>query len=252
MSVWDRITKAGLLVNLAVGLLVLIPVLFGYMAYVRGILPQSVPNWSLVIALVAGILLGILAGLLRRNARKSNSLSRSETHDTIRFDYRSANPRLHDWRITSKGEGEARFESTRDGRRGRVLNITLGANQYMDYSVSSSLSSATTMSLILKPGSEWFALFYIAVRSQDGTASKDVWISATYSNRAPEYYRDSKSEWRIELLPNQLENGWTELLVDLQDSVRKTFGREGWQYNRLLKIRLRGELTIAQIGFCDT
>ena len=55
------------------------------------------------------------------------------------------------------------------------------------------------------------------------------------------------NEWLIYLPKMSDTGGWIQLEVDLPDQVKKTFGREGWQFDQLKKFRIRGHLSIAEI-----
>jgi hypothetical protein len=119
----------------------------------------------------------------------------------------------------------------------------------MHYDVSQDESSATQVNLTLKPGADWFVCFNVRVVSLESSIGRDVWLSAKFSKKDPLYYKDSKAEWKIELPKTILEKDWALLSINLPKSVEATFGKEGWEYEKLTRIKLRGDLTIARIEF---
>lgn len=55
------------------------------------------------------------------------------------------------------------------------------------------------------------------------------------------------NEWELPIDPPPLGDGWHHLDIDLVDAVNQTWGQKGWRLSELVKIRLRGELSISPI-----
>ena len=249
-SVWDRLDRFNLVLQLCAGLMFLAPLLSNVKTWVREGLTASVP-WSLAVTAIGAILLFWLikkrpiARQTLNTAKPNNSLGR------IHFDYVSGNPRMHDWAITTHPQGfrEPEFKPLMDGNFGRVLQIIPKGPYYMDRDVSQDESSATQVNVTLKSGLESFVCFNVRVVASEGSIGRDVWLSAKFSKKDPFYYMDSKVEWKIELPKTILEKDWALLSINLPESVEATFGKEGWEYEKLIRIRLRGDLTIARMEF---
>lgn len=122
----------------------------------------------------------------------------------------------------------------------------------MDYDIPLYLSQATVVDVVLRPEGEWFISFFVSVESLTTSAYDTVWLSATKGGDSPTYYIDGKRECKAELPPENLENGWIRLRVNLVDFMSATFGKDGWQYQRVLRIRLRGAFAISKINFRST
>lgn len=69
-------------------------------------------------------------------------------------------------------------------------------------------------------------------------------------NIGPTRFEESWTEGIVELVGNQLRDGWMSFDVSLDDAVAKTFGKQGFFYGdhgKLLRIRLRGTLSLSEI-----
>lgn len=69
-------------------------------------------------------------------------------------------------------------------------------------------------------------------------------------NIGPTRVEDQWNEGVVELIGKQLRDGWMSFDVSLDDAVARTFGKRDFFYGKhgkLLKIRLRGSLSISEI-----
>lgn len=250
-SIWDLLQRLNLILQLGAGLMVLAPLLSNVPTWLSEGFTVTVPAWSLIVAAIGAIL---LVWLIKKRPITRQTLNTSKPNNSlgrIYFDYPSGNPLMHDWVMWANPQGsrEPEFKSVMDGRFGRVLQINPRDPYYIDHDVSGSESSANQVNVTLKPGAEWFVCFGVRVVSSEGSIGQDVWLSAKFSNKDPLYYKDSKDEWKIELLKTTLGKDWALLSINLPESVEATFGKDGWGYEKLTRIRLRGDLTIARIEF---
>ena len=246
-SWWDRLGKLNLILQLIATLTVVVPLLLNIETWVGQGITAPVPAWTLIVLIVGVVLFGWLVTrwlAIRKNLKIPRS---TKSLGLIYFNYNSGNPRTHDWVVSTQPQPE--FKSLVDGIYGRVLQIIPKGPYHMDYDVSQDESSATQVNLTLKPGADWFVCFKVRVVSLESSIGRDVWLSAKFSKKDPLYYKDSKDEWKIELPKTILEKDWALLSINLPESVEATFGKEGWEYEKLTRIRLIGDLTIAIIEF---
>jgi hypothetical protein len=62
----------------------------------------------------------------------------------------------------------------------------------------------------------------------------------------------SAEEWKIFVNGHRLKDGWTSYDLSLPDEMGRTFLPEGWFYaGQLLRLRLRGSLSISPIDFAN-
>lgn len=93
------------------------------------------------------------------------------------------------------------------------------------------------------------AAFYLSVKvtSRDGNKSNSVWIC--YVALSDEVRQTYEKEWNVPMTGDILEGGWTAAKISIADDVNKSFGNDGWVYNSIECIRLRGSLSISSITF---
>jgi hypothetical protein len=71
-------------------------------------------------------------------------------------------------------------------------------------------------------------------------------------NIGPPHIDDRYNEGVLSISGKPLRGGWESFDLVLDDVVRDTFGKRGFiygAYGKLLRIRLRGSLSISPIGF---
>ena len=57
------------------------------------------------------------------------------------------------------------------------------------------------------------------------------------------------SKWSFEVQGEILEDGWILVKLSINDEVASTFGKEGFVYQSLRCLRIRGSLAISPITF---
>jgi hypothetical protein len=55
------------------------------------------------------------------------------------------------------------------------------------------------------------------------------------------------SEYTVEIDPPSLGRGWRKIILSLPDEIERSWGRDGWYYQGLRTIRLRGKLGISPL-----
>ena len=181
--------------------------------------------------------------------------------DWVDFDY-SDSPENHGWDVKYKGAPEPTIATTKDGRWGRVLQIQSNLaeipptpetpNYHMDYQVPSrSQKKANHVKFIFKPGA-WYLLYVkVGIRNNGGTMRKEVWLNFRIGDRPPRRHPDYPSEWLLDLQKEWEEEKWvTSIAVDLREAVKDSFGTEGtggWEFERLIGFRIRGDMHLAKI-----
>lgn len=243
---WDKLNKISIVSGI-VSFLILIILLLA--PKVREIIGIIIPFWifvpSIIIAFTLGLNLARLLGLPSGHnyKRKANRVG------LMLFNYESARPEYHHWDINPHrgSPGFPILESIVDGTHGRVLKITRKNEYTMYYKFSQDETCARSARITLLPGPEWWISFRIGVTDSTQSTSKEFWLSTRFGQKDPPMFKDSRTEWKFYLPKIESKNEWTILHADLMDLTKETFGQQGWTYQKLIGIQLRGDMTIAQI-----
>jgi hypothetical protein len=124
--------------------------------------------------------------------------------------------------------------------------VSANGRYALDYEVGPSGSLCNFVEFALKPSRESIVYVKIKVRSRDGSESAEVWLAHRIGNEPPKKL-DPPIEWQIFVPGEVLDNEWLLLKLSIPDEVQNTFGRDGWVYQSLLRIRLRGSMSISPI-----
>lgn len=172
----------------------------------------------------------------------------------------------HGWNVDigspPKQAPEPTFTSLKEGLWGRVLKIesnltklppNLGEPNYcMDYELTDQTEqTANYVKFIFKKG-KWYILYTkIIIKNKDGSKTNDVWLHIQIGKKLPRPDKNYKAEWAIDVPMEKKEKGWiTSAPINLKEMVKKTYGTigtEGWEFDRLIGFRLRGNMQIAKI-----
>ena len=76
-----------------------------------------------------------------------------------------------------------------------------------------------------------------------------MWLALQIGTGIPTPVEEGEHEWIVFLAVHPFKGDWVNLVLDLPQSVEATYGRQGWCYDQLLAIRVRGHLTLARIDF---
>jgi hypothetical protein len=172
----------------------------------------------------------------------------------IGFDYLPASP-LDDgkgWK-RAYGSGTPSFRTDPDFPGSLVMDVTNGEFA-MDHRVPPHATLCDRLELTIKYTQSTMIFTGIDVTSRDGSQRKKVWIKYYPGNRPPEQTKDAPHdpstqlpEQTVWITPELLHNGWMAFAIALPETVTRALGAQGWVYNSLWAIRLRGLLSISPI-----
>jgi hypothetical protein len=192
----------------------------------------------------AGVVLFLLAAfaLFVSLSLKQKGLSE------IRFDYLpERSPEERGWELVmDQGTIRPTFSlgDTLDADKCLYLG---GAGYRLDYRLElhESLCRAVGYSAKLKDPDTSVVYAQVRMTSKDGNGDKDGWIGHKFDTTAGSKKLDA-GEWTLTDPGKPLtKTGWRSFRWSLQEEVERTFGADGgWVYKRLLRIRLRGTLSI--------
>jgi len=199
-----------------------------------------------VVLFVLGFLLGRYVARRRRGASHLTRIS------DIKFDYLPSPPTEHGWELkveateSRTGGQEPEFARATDSRMPGAIRIEPRGGYRLDYRVPDNESLANVIECEAKY--EHNAKIYARVRmtSRDrASQQRDGWLSFAIGAGAPKCFNEG--EWQVPAQEQLLEGGWVSLKLVLEDAVGRTFGREGYVYERLLTLRVRGQISLTPV-----
>jgi hypothetical protein len=183
-----------------------------------------------------------------------SDVSVSQSLDEIRFDYLPESPIERKHWVKAYGTGIPTFKVNPE-MRGLSMEVT-GGEFAMDYRVPDHATLCDRLRFTAKYTRDSTMIFTGPnVASKDGSQRRTVWIKYYHGDRPPEAAKDVPPRQPTRL-PEQtvwinavvLQGGWMAFDIALPSVVRSALGSQGWVYNSLCKIRLRGCLSISPIS----
>lgn len=211
----------------------------------------QVPFWLSVSTALSCFLLGFLIG---KKKKPSNHISKLKRLGQVGFDFLPDSPDKHGWEIVLEPENGAtetplppEFSISTESPVAGALSISNKDRYFMDFLVDQTQGMAEFIEFYCKYIRS--ASFYLNVKvtSRDGSQNDSVWLCYLPAReRAIQAY---KNEWQIPMPGEVLEGGWTAAKISVADDISRTFGKDGWVYRSIQRIRLRGSLDISPITF---
>lgn len=204
------------------------------------------PTWLIIAIVLIGVLFSVpLLWRLFGHRRKPIRV--------IKFNYLPESPTMHGWDLTVDNPNKVppEFQRVDDGFVGPVLCIQSKQSYYMDFEVSPAERVCRSVEFIakLKPSSAFYAK--VRLQSDDQSSSKDGWLTFDIGRGNPKLVETGMNEWIVYVSPRRLKGDWLLIRINLPRQVKKTFGKSGWQFDRLFALRLRGEMCLANIALYD-
>jgi len=174
----------------------------------------------------------------------------------IRFDYLpERDPENEGWELVMDQRPDRPTFSVASDPPGDDKCLCIRGTGYrLDYKTELGESSCKTVQYSAKLGDSDASVVYAQVRmvSRDGQIEWDGWIGHKFDTTRSTKKLDD-GEWTLRdpgtLLPN---TKWRSFAWSLPEEVERTFGKGGvWFYKRLLRIRLRGPLSVTPIRLLE-
>jgi hypothetical protein len=206
----------------------------------------SVPAWLLMATTITAMIFGWLLGR-RTTAKTAFRNQRFKRIGQITFDYLPDLPTNHNWTLKTENDEKLapEFTSAVDTPLPGSILISSKGKYRLDYEVGQSASLCNFVELASKLSKDAVIYVKVKVRSRDLSESAEVWLGHVIGNDQPK--KISPIEWQISTRGEVLDNEWLLLKLAISDEVRNTFGRQGWVYQSLLRVRLRGTMSISPI-----
>jgi len=174
----------------------------------------------------------------------STPLQKRQPLEKISFDYWDS-PDMHGWEILD--QPPLMYKHITDGFVGESLEISSYEGHAIDYRVNSPAAGfGNIIEYVIKPDHKTMVYTKIKVLSENNTTTKDIWLAFVPGAEKPKRIYDG-DEWTVYITPQQLGGGWLLYQVDLKEVAKETIETDGWNLEKIIAFRLRGNLSIASI-----
>jgi len=212
-------------------------------------------DWVTVGLAFAG---GFVATLIGRRVdrRRSNSSAVEHFVWRIGFDYLPDSPLTHGWEFVKEdGAISPQLLPLLPGAPvSPGLQIVPAGWYGIEHSVSLDGKTCDTLSFAAKFSDLGRFYVFVEVTSMDGsTVVQRKWLRFRASNFAETPTSDrTGNEWGLSMTGRSLGQDWRAYDIALRENVRDAIGNQGLIYRQVLKVRLRGALSISAIRFRKT
>ena len=202
---------------------------------------------SIVVSITLSVVLVYMLGL-NSPEQTSNLL----TLETIQFDYPDS-PLQHDWKLVEGNTELIAFTQIVDPKVGNALRITSPEENFygLDLELNPRVKEfGDYLEVVSRYDDESASIYtYIGMTRIDG-AYQTGWLKYKLGEGGPlpSQKTTGENEWVLYLTPESFSNtNWVKLQVDLDQAVHDTYGTDDWSFDKLLKFRIRGNITIDNI-----
>lgn len=208
---------------------------------------RQAPLWQLAILwvlmfIVALLALRYMAG--RKLQREVPACDLPEEH-LGQVDFLPSSPLEHGWRFAELASSAQRpkfYTADKAPERGSITICAQGEYK-LDYALLENLQCANVAKFLYKlPASVYF---HVRMISRDGQRHRTGYLGVGHGSDAPHNWNDG--EWQVFANAKPLAAGWYSATFALEDAVQQSFGQEGWRFDALLEIRVRGNTTVSPI-----
>ncbi|MFW5804672.1 MAG: hypothetical protein ACOCWG_05530 [bacterium] len=136
-----------------------------------------------------------------------------------------------------------------DGEYDTVLKINTKPDCFFDYSFGGNEPDKNKKNIeciITNDGKSTF-YFIIEVISKTGKKPPNKYLKVKKGTNSPKRHLNGKNEWEVYIEPESNNRNWKTYKVNLNEFTKQTFGKDGWKFHKLIGIRVRGSMSIAQI-----
>ena len=177
----------------------------------------------------------------------------NQSIQTINFHY-SDTPINHGWSFVDGDISQVVFNPIYENQKIEGIEVTTPVRWGMDFGLEpSAMTFGKALEFAIVPRQDAVIYALINLGKSDGT-NKTGWLQFVYCNNGvTPIIRNSlgSDEWQVCVTPISHEGDWLLFRVDLIDAVKKTFSTDGWSFQGLNKIRIRGNLSLDYISIYE-
>jgi hypothetical protein len=209
----------------------------------------------IIAALLAAVATVISSVIQNRTAQRAIStetpVPSKHLLQRIDFDYEDS-PTVHGWQMTEGDERQLIFEHTDDNFVGSAIKITSPTRYKLEYDISPQAEAGTAIEFVADLKGDAAIYLQVGLEKEDGTIASGWFRFRPGSGPSEPYYdeatEDYAGEWFVYLYPVSSKGDWMLFQVALEDLMANTFGKDGWDLQRLIKFRLRDNLSLDYIS----
>lgn len=169
----------------------------------------------------------------------------------IVFEY-SDSPVLHGWKLGDiENDQDVSIEHAKDGFIGKVVEIKSATGYKMEFDVPPGAIFGNFVEFAVKLEHNARLFTSIRVKSNNSTETKTAWLKYKAGIGAPYPVGRGNYEWCHPIKPINLGGEWLLFQIDLEQAVKETFGKKGWEFGELSRLRVRGNLSLAYISIFE-
>ncbi len=171
-----------------------------------------------------------------------------ELFQKIEFDYQDS-PIEHGWTIVGADETEVIVVHISDQFVGNAVSINSPVNYGMDFEVTTAAKQfGKVIEFVADLENDSRIYAFVGLKQDNGTTTTG-WLKFKAGDGQPQpsaiATNIGEGEWSVPIKPLLYRGGdWLLFQVDLEDAVKRTFGRDGWSFQQLIKFRVRGDLSL--------
>lgn len=173
---------------------------------------------------------------------------------TISFDDTDTiSPLDHGWVWVEGDPKQVVFKKLTDNTVGTALSISTEAGNFyaLDYVMPPMAREfGDSFEIVAKFPDPAASIYACVGLSKEAKEARKGWIKFQIGQNMvfPSQKTSGEPEWLLRVPPAELLKGdWAKIRVDLKAATRQTFGTDEWEFNQLLKFRIRGNLSIDYI-----
>src|SRR5579863_1983135 len=183
--------------------------------------------------------------------RELQSAAAKMVTDVIHFDYLPDKLTNHGWKPGYQNRAEpelSAYSSPPDAPILGCVSIKTVTAYALDYGLRPFVCDGVQFDAQYSDSTMIFT--EVGLKSRDGTMAVRRWIKyypSSDGGTRSEVTEGYPNEYTLWMTPGPLPNGWVRFKLSLPDVVQLTWGKQGFLYESLKTIRLRGELSISPI-----
>lgn len=220
--------------------------------FLRFIAGWSVAHPVEVFLAFVGLFVLWVFGRAEVSARKWSERQRI---DELRFDYLPRSPLENGWVIAYPKEPEgaekwkaAKWSPALNAPRSGSLHMEVDAGCAIEHPLDPNKHQADRLRFLAKHTNDTMIFTYVRLTRENGPEAHR-WIKYVVgTGKAHPTPKWEDVEWTLYLKGEPRKGGWREFDVSLQKAVEQTWAYYGWSFSGLLRVRLRGELSISPPG----
>jgi hypothetical protein len=217
-------------------------------------------NWLFtgITAVIFGIA-GYMTGTAiyeSKSTRPQTDLQQLTVLETIHFNYADS-PLNHGWIFVDGDPNEVFFEEIDSNTVGKALKITTLADNFygIDYNLKQTTSIFGNFIEIVANYPDQTSSFYVYVEMKN-QKEETMYGWLNFKIGKADVLASQKStgeqEWLVTIKPEEfLDQNWIKMQIDLEEVVQNTFGKDGWSFETINKLRIRGNISIDSIEISE-